>query len=171
MNGGVCAACGALMLAASGPASCHHCGLSIGEVDAGTKPKRAWSTRKATIDFPATFRGSLERRQVLDLSATAYEVTVAGAVSVAQAEPPVAAILAIDSLAMADDPASLLASWRAMLAPGGLLYVAVPSRPAVGGLRLVFTRKSLMLLMERMGFRLIAKDRTRGVLAGWFRRY
>lgn len=158
------------MPAASGPASCHHCGLSIREVDAGAKPKRARATRKATISFPAPFPGALDRRQVLDLSAAAHDVTVTGAVLVTQVEPPVAAILAIDSLAMTDDPAALLSSWRGMLAPGGLLYVDVPLGPTAG-VRLAFTRKSLMLLMERMGFRLIAKDRTRGVLAGWFRRY
>lgn len=104
------------------------------------------------------------------MSLTPHGVTVSGAVLSTTAELPAAAILAIDNLAMTDDPAALLTSWRGLLGPGGSLYVQVPDRP-LPGYRLAFTRKSLMLLMERMGFRLITKDRVPHALAGWFRRY
>lgn len=79
-------------------------------------------------------------------------------------------IHAESSLARSADPAALLMSWRRALPPGGKLYLEVPEglQP---GCRLGFTRKSLMLLMERMGFRLITKTRREGAIAGWFRRY
>lgn len=107
---------------------------------------------------------------ILDRSSISHDLHVRDAHLVTEAEGPVPAILAVLSLSMTRDPAGLLAEWRRELISGGVLYVEVPTAPTEGHF-LTFTRKSLMLLMERMGFRLVGKVRRPGAVAGWFRRY
>lgn len=151
---------------------CGNCGLSIAEPVRDAKPKRLTPdgnptpARKNMLRCAALAPGA----EILDRSTAPHGITVHDARLVTDAEAPVAAILAVHSLAISRDPAALLASWRQELAPAGLLYVEVPKTHdpdhALG-----FTRKSLMLLMERMGFRLVGKVRRPGAIAGWFRRY
>ncbi|HEY8351927.1 MAG TPA: hypothetical protein VIK87_05240 [Sphingomonadales bacterium] len=107
---------------------------------------------------------------MLDRSAVPHGLRVADAVMVAEADGAVDANLAVHSLAATADPAALLARFRQDLVPRGQLYEEVPAG-RVAGFPLTFTKKGLMLLMERMGFRLVTKVRRKGGIAGWFRRY
>lgn len=176
---GLCPACGFVLHSSAGPIgtpetvlSCGNCGLSIAEPGREAKPKHPQddakkpNTRQITLRCAALPAGA----EILDRSTISHDLGVQGARLVARAEAPVAAILAVHSLAMTGDPAALLSGWRRELAPGGLLYVEVP-KARLADHPLTFTRKSLMLFMERMGFRLVGKVRRPGATAGWFRRY
>ncbi|MDA5194670.1 hypothetical protein [Govanella unica] len=71
----------------------------------------------------------------------------------------------VGRLEQSPDPARPLLDMRAKLGPGGILYLEI----GAGGLW-EFPKKSLMLLMERCGFRLIRKFDRDG-RRGLYRRY
>lgn len=167
-----CPACGAawpaIGLAASVSTACRHCRLSIHGERSKAKSKRQTVRKLAAISAI----GLPPAATVLDLSSdlAAHDAANRGLTVVRASASPVDAIIAIDSLAAATDPAATLFHWRTLLKPAGILYLEVPE-PATTGLRWQFNRRSLMLLMERTGFRLIRKVHEPHALAGWFRRY
>lgn len=179
LSAALCPACGSLLhrsvslvAAPETVMSCGNCGLSIAEAELQAKPKHPDEVAKISEIRPMVLRpkGISPGARVLDRSAVPHGLRVADAVMVAEADGPVDAILAVHSLAATADPAALLARFRQDLVPGGQLYVEVPAG-RVAGFPLTFTKKGLMLLMERMGFRLVTKVRRKGGIAGWFRRY